>query len=103
MLILLAAIWTFGVRMRLDAGAHTILGAMFFLAAAIWLGVSGSNKLHSLWLVAVGFMVPIVVALISAHARFLFGPFRILAGIFAGIVRVGIPAERIKAAHEKAR
>jgi len=99
-LVLLAVVWTLGVRVKLDAGIHTIVGALFFVVAAIALGISGNDRLHSLWIIPVGFALPVVVALIGAHAPFLFGPFRLIGSTFAAVVRVGIPAHRIKAAQE---
>lgn len=99
-LVLLAVVWTLGVRVKLDAGAHTVVGALFFVVAAITLGISGNDKLHSLWIIPVGFALPVVVALIGAHTPFLFGPFRVVAAAFAAVVRVGIPAHRIKAAQD---
>jgi len=54
-LLVLAVIWTLGVRVKLDAGVHVILGALVFLAGAIAIGISGANRLHSLWVLAAGF------------------------------------------------
>lgn len=99
-LIFLAVTWTIGVRVKLDAGVHTIAGALFFLVAAIILGVSGANKLHSLWIIPSGFILALLLSLLAVHVRPVFGLFRLLASAFAGIVRVGIPAEKIKAAQD---
>lgn len=99
-LIALAAIWTIGVRVKLDVGAHTVLGALFFVAGAIALGVSGADKIHSLWIIPVGLMFTVLMGFIAAHTPLLFSPFRLLASLFASFVRVGIPAHRIKVAQE---
>lgn len=99
-LILLAAIWTLGVRVKLDAGTHTIFGALFFLVGAIALGISSADKLHSLWIIPAGFIFSVLLGLIVGYAPFLFGPFKLLSSVFAGIVRIGIPAHKIKAAQE---
>ena len=99
-LLALAAIWTLGVRAKLDAGANTILGAFFFVVGAVVLGVSGADKLHSLWVIPAGFIFAILVAYVAAHVPLLFGPFRLLARFVAIVVRVGIPAHRIRAAQE---
>ena len=88
-LVFLAAAWTLGVRVTPNAGAHTICGAIFFLASAIALPISGANWLHAIWLVAAGFALSLVLPLLAVYAPPLFLPFRALAGVFAGIVRVG--------------
>jgi len=99
-LIFLAVTWTIGVRAKLDAGAHTIIGALFFLVAAIVLGVSGANKLHSLWVIPSGFILALLLSLLVVHVPPVFSLFRLLASAFASIVRVGIPAEKVKAAQD---
>ena len=99
-LIALAAIWTLGVRIKLDAGVAVILGALFFLAGAIAIGISGADRLHSLWIIAAGFAFTFVMSYVGAYLPLLFAPFRLLASIFARVVRIGIPADRIKAAQE---
>ena len=99
-LIFLAVTWTIGVRAKLDAGVHTIIGALFFLVAAIVLGVSGANKLHSLWVIPSGFILALLLSLLAAHVPPVFSLFRLLASAFASIVRVGIPTEKVKAAQD---
>lgn len=99
-LIFLAVTWTIGVRTQLDAGTHTIVGALFFLVSALALSIYGISKVHALWLVPVGFVVPFAVVLLGNISRGLLFPFRVLAGVFANIMRIGIPDERIKAAQE---
>jgi len=99
-LIALAAIWILGIRVKLDAGAHTILGALFFAVGAVVLELSGADKLHSLWVIVAGFLFPVVMAYVAAHTPLLFSPFRLLATGFASIVRVGIPAHRIQVAQD---
>lgn len=99
-LIFLAVTWTIGVRVKLDAGVHTILGALFFLTATVILTVSGANKLHALWLIPSGFILPLLVSLLALRVPLVFGIFRFVGSVFAGIVRVGISPEKIKAAQE---
>lgn len=99
-LIFLAVTWTIGVRTQLDAGTHTIVGALFFLVSVLVLSISGASKVHALWLVPVGFVVPFAVVFLGSISRVLLLPFRLVAGVFANIVRIGIPAERIRAAQE---
>ena len=68
LLVVLAAIWTIGVRTKLDAGVHTILGALFLLIGAVVLSVSGADKVHSLWIVPAGIAFAIVMAYVGAHS-----------------------------------
>ena len=71
-LLMLAVIWTIGVRAKLDAGANTILGALFFVAGAVWLSTSNADKLHSLWLIPAGFIFAVVTAFLSVRTPPLF-------------------------------
>jgi len=98
LLVALAVIWTAGVRTRLEAGEHTILGALFLLIGAIALGVSGADKIHSLWIAPAGLVFAILMAYVAAHSPLLFAPFRVLASLFAKLVRLGIPVHKIHAA-----
>lgn len=98
-LLTLAVTWTIGVRAKLDAGVNTILGALFFVAGAVWLSTSNADKLHSLWLIPAGFIFAVVTAF-AIQAPPLFAPLRLIASLFAAVVRVGIPAERIRAAKD---
>jgi len=99
-LCFLAVAWTIGVRVKLDAGVHTIFGALFFLVSAVVLGVLGLNKLHSLWIIAAAFAASALVIPIALTIPVISVPFRVLASLFAGIVRVGIPLHKIKAAQD---
>ena len=98
-LLILAVIWTTGVRAKLDAGVNTILGALFFVAGAVWLSTSNADKLHSLWLIPAGFLFAVITAF-AAHIPPLFSLLRLIASLYASVVRVGIPAERIRAAQD---
>ena len=99
-LLALAASWTFGVRVKLDAEVSTILGALFFVMGAFILAVTGPGKLHSLWVIPAGFIFAVLMAYFAAHVPLLFGPFRLLASVFARVVRIGIPSHQILAAQE---
>jgi len=97
-LLLLAGTWVVGVRTKLDAGTTVIIGALYFLTATLVLAFSDISKLNSLWLVPSGFAFLLLVSLLSAYLPVLAFPFRILASLFASIVRIGIPAHKIQAA-----
>lgn len=101
-LIFFAVTWTIGVRAQLGAGVHTIIGALFFLVAAIVLAVTDASKLHTLWVIPVGFVFAMFLSLLAVYVPPLFAVFRLLASSFAAIVRVGIPRERIEAAQQAA-
>jgi len=98
-LIFFALTWTLGVRLKLGTGTPTIIGAVFFVASAVVLGVAGANKLHSWWLVPAGILSTFVVTmLLAARVPVITGLVRFVASTFALIVRVGIPAQRIRQA-----
>jgi hypothetical protein len=99
-LIFLAVTWTIGVRRTLDAAVPTISGALFFVVTTVILGVSEMSKLHSLWMIPSGFALTFLLSFSRVYAPPIFGLFRLLASGFASLVRVGIPAERIKAAQD---
>ena len=101
-LIFLSVTWTLGVRVKLGTGVHTIFGALFFLASAIFVGVSGVNKLHSLWLIPTGFILSMLSSLLAVHFPPLFHLIKFLSSVFAVIVRIGIPTSKIKAAQDAA-
>lgn len=98
-LIYFALTWTLGVRVKLGVGLFTIMGALFYMVAAILLGVLGINKLHSWWLLPSGFIfVRLCTFILATHVPLLYSLVKILGSIYAGIIRIGIPSEKIKAA-----
>ena len=99
-LLFFAVTWTIGVRTKLDAGVGTIFGALFFVLAAVFVAIFEVDKLHSLWLIAGGFALTLLLSYLAAYAKPLFRPFQFMASLFAMVVRVGIPAEKIRAAQE---
>ena len=99
-LLWFAVTWAWGVRVKLDVGTNTILGALFFVSSAVWLSTSNADKLHSLWLIPAGFIFAFFTVLLAIRTPPLFAPLRLIASLFAAIVRVGIPAERIRTEQE---
>ena len=98
-LIFFALTWTLGIRVKLEVGLHTIMGALFYMIAAILLGVLGINKLHSWWLLPSGFIfVMICTFILSTRIPLLYSLVKILGSIYAWIIRIGIPAHRITTA-----
>jgi hypothetical protein len=98
LLIFFAVTWTLGVRVKLGAGLFTIMGALFYMVAALLLGVFGINKLHSWWLLPLGFTFVMLCTIIVAHrVPLLYSIVKILGSVYAGIVRIGIPSDIIKA------
>ena len=97
-LIFFALTWALGVRVKLEVGLHTIMGALFYMVTAILLGVLGINKLHSWWLLPSGFIfVMVCTFILSARIPLLYNLVKILGSIYAGIIRIGIPSDKIKA------
>lgn len=99
-LVFLAITWTFGVRKELAAGIPTILGALYFLIALISLIALKADKLHSFWIIPLGFALPYFLTLLSIYLPILYAPLKLIASIFAGIVRLGIPQYKIDRAME---
>jgi len=97
-LVFFALTWTLGVRIKLNVGLHTIMDALFYMVAAILLGVLGINKLHSWWILMSGFIfVMLCTFILSARIPLLYSFIKILGSLYAVIIRIGIPSEKIKA------
>jgi len=99
-LVFFAVMWTIGIRLKLDLGVPTIIGALFFMISVIVLGLGGYNKLHSYWLIVVGFALVPLLGFIGGYFRPIFEIFRLISSIYSGIIRIGIPKEKIKAAQD---
>ncbi len=98
-LIFFAVTWTLGVRVKLGAELSTIMGALFFVVAAILLGVLGINKLHSWWLLPTGFdFTMLCIFILANRVPLLYNLVKILGSLYARIIRIGIPSNKIKAA-----
>ncbi len=98
-LIFFAITWTLGVRVKLGSGLFTIMGALFYMVAAILLGLLGINKLHSWWLLPSGFIfVRLCTFILATRVPLLYNLVKILGSVYVGIIRIGIPSDKIKAA-----
>ena len=98
-LIIFAIAWTSGVRTDLGLGIPTILGALFFVIAAIALYMFEMPKIHSLWLLPSGFVfVMLCNYIISASIPLLSGILIMVGSLYASLVRIGIPKEQIETA-----
>lgn len=99
LLVFLALTWTLGVRVKLAAGIPVIMSALFFVVCSIILTISPLSKLHSWWLIPAGYIFNfIILGIMIARVPILAPFFKLLASVFAGLVRVGIPQERIRKA-----
>jgi len=97
-LIFFALTWTLGVRVKLAAGLPTIMGALFYVVVAIIVEVFGINKLHSWWLLPLGIIFTMLCVFILANEiPLLYSLVKIVGSFYAGIIRIGIPADKIKA------
>ncbi len=97
-LVILAIIWTIGVRAQLGAGTHTIVGALYFVIGAIVIPVFNVNMLHALWVIPIGFLFSGIIAPILIRIPILSFLIRLVAGIFTGAVRIGVPRQKIEEA-----
>jgi hypothetical protein len=97
-LVILAIIWTIGVRTQLGAGTHTILGALYFVVSAAIIPVIDIDMLHSLWVIPVGFLFAGIIAPVLVRIPGVSFVFRFIAGLYSGVIRIGIPRQRIEEA-----
>ena len=88
-LLFFAVAWTLGVRVKKDTEVSTIIGAMVFLFSAILIPLLQLPWLYSFVFIALGFVTPFIVLLISSAVPPLFQLLRFVAGMFANIVRAG--------------
>ena len=85
--------------MKLGLEIPTILGALFFIISAIVLGMFEIPKIHSLWLLLSGFVfVMLCTFILSAKVPLLSGTLKMVGSLYASIIRIGIPKEKIKLA-----
>ena len=61
LLVYLAAIWSLGVRFRLEAGLGIINGALFFVVCVVVLVATRANSLHAWWMVPAGYLLSIFI------------------------------------------
>lgn len=97
-LVLLAITWALGVRLRLGLGVHSIIGPLFFTLSAIIIPISGIPFIHSLWLILLGYLIPLLVAYILPKSSFLSIPIIFFSSTYAGIIRIGIDKNKIRQA-----
>lgn len=97
-LVVLAIIWTIGVRTQLGAGTHTILGALYFAVGAVVIPLLGIDMLHALWVIPVGFLFAGIIAPMFIGIPGISFVFRLIAGLYSGLIRVGISRQRIEEA-----
>ncbi len=97
-LVILTIIWTVGVRTQLGAGTHTILGALYFVVGAVIIPIFEIDMLHALWVIPVGFLFAGIIAPILVGIPGVSFIFRFIAGIYSGIIRIGIPRQKIEEA-----
>lgn len=98
-LCFLAFFWLVGVRTQLGYGLHIAMGSLFFLSAAITIPVAKIHMVHSIWIILSGFIFTVICTQILAHRIPLFFQIiQIIGSIYAGLIRIGIPKAKIKAA-----
>ena len=93
----IAVVWAYGVRIRPVVPA-TAASALYFLILALIVTFSDIEKIHLVWLIPVlyvmGFINPILINLpLIGYVL------TMLASLYALILRLGIPANRISKAY----
>ena len=102
-LILFALVWTLGVRTKLGIERSTMTVGLFFTVAAVMLPMTGTPLIHSWWLIPAGYIFGWVAGKIEAWRTPVLNPvLQVVTGTYAGVIRVGIPAETIQLARRAA-
>ncbi len=101
-LVAMAIFWTMGVRSDLGAETNAILRAVYFVSSAVIIAAFGVNMAHSLWVVPGGCLFARFIAPILIKTPVLSIPFVLLAGVFARIVRIGVPRHKLQEAQSAA-
>lgn len=97
-LVILAIVWTRGVRTGPVAGTHEVLRAVYFVTAAVLIVALDVNMAHSLWLVPLGCFFSRIIAPVLIKIPVVSLPFLFVADVFLRVVRIGMPPEKIKQA-----
>jgi membrane-associated HD superfamily phosphohydrolase len=92
-LCLLAIVWILGVRMKPELSVGTIIGSMILTIAAILIPISGVSFAHSIWIIPLAYALPIVIMYMAGRYR-IREPFRFLASIYAGVIRIGVSKKK---------
>lgn len=101
-LICLAFIWALGVRLKLGTGLHTIIGSLFFTLSAVIIPIIKASFLHAIWLIPVGYLLPLIIAYILPRFKVLSRPLVLIGSIYAGVLRFGIDKNKIQQAQREA-
>jgi hypothetical protein len=101
-LVILAIVWTAGVRTDLGAQSHVTLRAVYFVSSAVIIPAFGVNMAHALWVVPLGCAFSRVIAPMLVRTPVVSTPFVFVAAVFERIVRVGIPRHKIQEARANA-
>jgi hypothetical protein len=101
-LVILAMVWTAGVRSDLGAQPQVILRAVYFVSSAAIIPAFGVNMAHALWVVPVGCAFSRIIAPTLLRIPVVSTPFVFVAAVFERIVHVGIPRHKIQEARAAA-
>ena len=98
-LIFFSLTWMLGVRIKLETGLSTIICSLFYTVCSILLTISEINKYHSWWILPMGFFLVMLSSKIMGYRIFiLHNLIKIIGSTYGRLIRIGIPAEKIKAA-----
>ncbi len=98
-----AITWTWGIRVKLDAGIPFVSATTFFVISALLVGFGYIGRIHSWWLVPAGFIWNFL-ALYAVLTRIplLFEIVVLPAALYSRLVRIGIPPQEIRASQKAA-
>ena len=101
-LVFLSFTWALGVRLKLGVGLHTIIGSLFFTFSAIIIPAIKASFLHAIWLIPVGYLLPLIIAYILPRFKILSSPLVFIGSIYAGVLRLGVDKTKIQKAQREA-
>lgn len=99
-LVIFALTWALGVRYKFSLVSNLIIVSLYYVTACIYLPMSDLSLNHSWWIIPSGFLLGFILF------PFMSIPFfshliRLVASVYAGILRIGIPASEIARIRDK--
>lgn len=101
-LIFIALTWAVGVRTRLETSREVIFVAFLFMVFAICIPVLGIELIYSWLFIIIAYLSSFaIMAILSNDIPFLLSIINPFVLLYAGLIRLGIPAERIQQAKKE--
>jgi len=79
--------------MKSELSVGTIIGSMVLTFSAIIIPLGGISFLNVIWIIPVAYALPIVIMYLAGRYK-IREPFRFLASIYAGVIRIGVSKKK---------